>query len=292
MSKKEINQENDVYFLGSGKRKIKKQLFDSKSIWLITGLCILSCIVTLCVIFLTQKKKPESYFDPENSQVEVKQTPTNENSFPQNTTEKGFIETLEETVNDVPMFIYVPHNLEMSLAIGVQNKADSSIVFIAQAADIRADNLDIVGDFVLNGKQLSRGTAKTGFCAIIDGNITIGVGEGKPILKKAIESKGGFFRQYPLVSNGEVVENNPKNKAIRRALAVRLGKIVMVESRSMESFHDFSQALVDIGVSDAIYLVGSTAYGWYYGQDHVRHEFGIEQSSLPGNTSYIIWRSK
>ena len=34
----------------------------------------------------------------------------------------------------------------------------------------------------------------------------------------------------------------------------------MVETTTRESFHDFAQALVDLGADNAIYLVGSSAY--------------------------------
>ena len=34
----------------------------------------------------------------------------------------------------------------------------------------------------------------------------------------------------------------------------------MVETTTRESFHDFAQALVDLGADNAIYIVGSSAY--------------------------------
>ncbi|MFV0330678.1 MAG: hypothetical protein ACK5KL_12800 [Dysgonomonas sp.] len=286
MSKKDIKAENDVYFLGSKEGGEKKP--NSGKIWVIIGVCIAVIAVILVLIFSLQKQEPDYYFEPVTHQT-IEKTIL---SPIKNDTIKGYVEVLEETVNDVPLFVYVPHDAEMSLSVGRPDKSDSTIVFITQAADIRGDNLEIVGDFVLAGQQLSRGIAKTGFCAIIDGDITIGVKDNTPLLKKAIDSKGYFFRQYPLVSEGELIENNPKNKSIRRALAVRSGKIVMVESRSAESFHDFSQALIDIGVSDAIYLVGTnTAFGWYYDKEHNKTEFGVEQPEIPLNTSYIVWRT-
>ena len=95
------------------------------------------------------------------------------------------------------------------------------------------------------------------------------------------------------MQNGQLIENNPKNKAIRRAIGIRQGQVVMIESRSTESFHDFTQALVDIGISQAIYLVGSTAYGWCIDPSGNRVEFGVENPrNTPPNTSYIVWRSK
>jgi len=288
MSKKDIKNGDEVYFLGSDSDKPKVNKKPQKLKWLII---IVSLVLVLLISFflLIRNKAPEYYFEPETSESvsEITVSGNESDSLP-----KGYIEVLEETVNDVPLFLYIPHNSVMSLAKGLQDKSDSTIVFIAQAADIRADNFDIVGDFVLNGKRLSRGVAKAGFCAIIDGDITIGTADNTPFLQKAIDSGGYFFRQYPLVANGKLIDNNIKNKSIRRALGIRNGKVIMIESRSMESFHDFSQALIDVGINEAIYLVGSTAYGWYYRKEGVKTEFGVEKEDNPENTTYIVWRTE
>ncbi len=293
MSNQEKNRDNEVYILGT-KESDRKQA-PSKKLWLILGGAVIALLIIACIVLL-RHKAPVYYFEPESKPAGVTHNTYNvpadtDTSGKPGVAIKGFIETTEETVNDVPLFVYTPHNAEMSLTVGMPDKADSSIVFVAQAADVRADNQDIVGDFVMAGKHLARGTAKTGFCAVIDGSITIGVGDQTPLLQKAIDTKGYFFRQYPLVKDGMMVENNPKNKAVRRALAIRNNQVIMIESNSLESFHDFAQALADMGVNDAIYLVGSIAYGWYYDQNRQRHEFGIEQDHMPQNTSYIVWRT-
>ena len=196
-------------------------------------------------------------------------------------------------INDIPLRIYIPHNAEMILHVGRLDKNDTTIVFAAQAADIRRDNRKIVGAFVLKGEPLAWGLSKKGYCAVIDGRITIGVADNSPLFEEATEKGGYFFRQYPLVDNGCLVENEPKNKSIRRAICDRRGEIMMVDCSSPESFHDFAQALVDLGVTQAIYLVGSTSYGWATDDDGNRVEFGFENSrSLPRNTSYIVWRRR
>lgn len=293
MSKKDIQTENEVYFLGSKESRDKKPA--SKKRWrLIAAACIVVVIIAVLLILLLRKPDAGYYFEPEIEEAVHTAGVTSDTikAIPGDTI-KGYVEILEETVNDVPMFVYVPRHATLSLSVGMPDKSDSTIIFITQAADIRGDNYEIVGDFVLAGEKLSRGVAKTGFCAVIDGEVIIGVSDNTPLLQKAIESKGYFFRQYPLVDDGVPVENNPKNKSIRRALATRSGKVIMVESRSAESFHDFAQALVDIGVNDAIYLVGSnTAFGWYYDKDHIKTEYGTIQSEELHNISYIVWRSE
>lgn len=208
----------------------------------------------------------------------------------------GFTEMKDTAINDIPLRLFIPHNASMSLHIGKVSKADSSIVYVAQAADVRADNGGIVGAFVLRGEPKAWGLSKKGFCASIDGKVTVGVAENSPLFEKATETGGYFFRQYPLVSNGQLVENEPKGKSVRRAVCERRGEIFMVESGTEESFHDFAQALVDLGVDQAIYLVGSSAFGWAIDQDGNRYQFGDEnyysrgRRKMPKNTSYIVWR--
>lgn len=209
----------------------------------------------------------------------------------------GFCEIKDTVINDILLKIYIPHNAEMSLHIGRIPQEDKSIVYVAQAADVRADNGGIVGAFVLNGKPLAWGLSKKGYCAAINGEISIGVAENTHLFEKATEEGGHFFRQYPLVDNGRLVTNEPKGKSVRRAICDRIGEIFMVETYMPESFHDFSQALVDLGVDNAVYLVGSSAHGWAIDDSGEQHEWGKMniykgRRRMPKNTSYIVWRRK
>lgn len=209
----------------------------------------------------------------------------------------GFTEICDTTVNDIPLRIYIPHNAEMSLHIGRVDRNDTTIIYTAQAADIRADNGGIVGAFVLQGTPKAWGLSKKGYCASINGKVTIGVADNSPLFEEATEKEGYFFRQYPLVKDGRVVENELKGKSTRRAICDRMGEIFMIESGTAESLHDFAQALSDMNVDQAIYLVGSSAYGWAVDKAGVMHEFGEDnyykgRRRMPRNTNYIVWRRK
>ena len=176
---------------------------------------------------------------------------------------KAYTEHIEMMVNDIPLDIYIPHNAKPRLFIGTPDLNDKNVIFTTQAADIRADNGKINGAFVLAGEPKAWGLSKKGYCGIIDGKITIGVAANSPLFEEATETGGYFFRQYPLVDNGKLVENEPKGKAIRKAICDRDGEILVVMTQEPESFHDFSQALVDLGASNAVYLVGSVSYGYF-----------------------------
>ncbi len=203
---------------------------------------------------------------------------------------KPYVVLTDTVINGVSLSIFEPCNATPVLSVGAQVLEDSTAVFVAQAADIRRDNGEIVGSYVVEGELISRGQSKSGFCAIVAGNVTVGVADATPYLEKAIEADGYFFRQFPLVVGRQLVENRQTGKSLRKALAELNGSIVVVMSKTRLSFHDFSQALVDLGVSNAIYLVGSTSHGFAKDFDGKRIEFGKLSGQFAPKTNYIVWK--
>ena len=198
--------------------------------------------------------------------------------------------TKDTTVNDIPMRLYVPLNMTPRLEVGYKCIDDTTNnMLLWQAADVRADNQKIVGAFVLRGKPLSWGLSKKGYCGIIGDQVTIGVADNSPLFEQATEESGYFFRQYPLVSNGMLVENELKSQSTRRGLCELEGKVAVVETFTPESLHDFSQALVDLGTTNAIYLVGSSAIGWHRNMDGVGVPSGQWEPRVYKNVSFIVW---
>lgn len=194
-------------------------------------------------------------------------------------------------INDIPLRIYAPLNSVPQLEVGydcIEERENNILIF--QAADVRADNKKIVGAFVLRGKPLSWGLSKRGYCGIIDGTMTVGVADNSPLFEQATETNGYFFRQYPLVDRGVLVENELKTKSIRRGLCELEGRIVVVESQSQESMHDFAQALVDIGTDNAIYLIGGTAIGWCRDSEGNGIKMGLWDERVYKNVNFIVWR--
>ena len=208
------------------------------------------------------------------------------------TTDAHFTEKLDTVINDVQLSIYIPHNAKPELTLGVPDRNDKSIILAAQAADIRKDNRKILGAFVLKGEPLAWGLSKKGFCAIIEDKVIVGVSENSPLFEEATEKEGYFFRQFPLVDNGTLVENEQKNKTMRKALCTRAGQLFVAVSETDESMHDFAQALVDLGVENAIYLVGShSSFGWYIDEVGEKTLFAPDvHRGTYKNENYIIWK--
>lgn len=296
---KEI-RDDQIRIIGEGESKNHWP----RRIWIIT-LSVLGVVAIGVIMLLSIRHKEEAVVElkqPEPALFDPVRVP--EPVEPQqwigrrvDSLATGFTEIRDTLINDIPIRIYIPHNAEMSLHIGRMDKADTSVVYVAQAADVRADNGGIVGAFVLNGEPKAWGLSKKGFCASIRGKVIVGVADNTSLFEEATECGGYFFRQYPLVKDGQVIDNEPKGKSVRRAICDRLGEIFMVETGTAESFHDFAQALADMGVNQAVYLVGSSAYGWAVDENGTTHEFGDEnyytgRRRLPENTSYIVWRKR
>lgn len=299
---KELKDISDDQIRIIGEGGSKKSI--PRNVWIII-ISILGIAIIVATILLAAKHKEEKAVElkqPEPALFEPVELP--EPARPQwigkyaDSSAAGFTEIRDTLINDIPIRIFIPHNAEMSLHIGRMDKRDTSVVFVAQAADVRADNGGIVGAFVLDGEPKAWGLSKKGFCASINGKVTIGVADNTSLFEEATVSGGYFFRQYPLVKDGQVIENKPKGKSIRRAICDRRGEIFMVETGTIESFHDFAQALVDLGVNQAIYLVGgASAYGWAVDEKGTIHEFGEDyyytgRRKIPKNISYIVWKKK
>lgn len=242
-----------------------------KWLWSVIAVVIAAAVVAAAVIW---SRKPGTgnapgVFDPSavvepTNQIKEKVEPLGNYA---DTTGKAYTEHIKLTINDISLDIYIPHNAKPSLAVGTPDMFDKNIVLITQAADIRADNGKINGAFVLAGKPLAWGLSKKGYVGIIDDKVTVGVEDNSPLFEEATVKGGYFFRQYPLVDNGVLVDNEPKGKAIRKAVCDRAGEIIVVMSATPESFHDFAQALVDLHVDNAVYLVGSDSYGYFRDKD-------------------------
>lgn len=202
----------------------------------------------------------------------------------------SYTERIDTVINDVRLAVFIPHNATPELFVGIPYDNDPSIILAAQAADIRADNKEILGAFVDKGTPLAWGLSKKGFCAIIDGQMIIGTSDNSPLFEQATETGGYFFRQFPLVDQGTLVENELKNKSVRKALCSRYGQFFIAVTENDESFHDFAQALVDLGVEDAISLVGSKyAFGWWRDSDGVKTSFAEGQHQYR-RENYVVWR--
>lgn len=258
------------------------------------GWMIVALSAALITVLFFSMPSAEPSQDAEIGEAEITEIPEPsvvvDTIVNQQDTIKHYTAITDTIVGGRKLTILKPENAQASLAIGDSILDVDGPVLVAQAADVRRDNKQIVGAFVIEGEMKSRGKAKSGFCAIIGNEITIGIAETTPLLEKATEENGYFFRQYPLLYEGEIIENKPKNLSQRKALAMLNDEVVVVLSHDRLSFHDFSQVLSDLGVKNAIYLIGSSAYLKAKLEDGRIYEFGKRETNIYPNTNYIVWQ--
>jgi hypothetical protein len=84
-----------------------------------------------------------------------------------------------------------------------------------------------------------------------------------------VDRDGSYFRQFMLVSNGELpkrfyLHGKVERKALARTVDDRLH---IVETRHPETLWDFADALREYGYVDAVYLTGGNESGFYRSPD-------------------------
>ena len=256
-------------------------------VWVIVGVVA----VAIAVVALWPKQQPEEPTAPDTTTVTEPETTdiwhsNTDNSLPSCTI---VTDTLIDTLH---LRIFTPYNATPELHIGRLDTANTDIILAAMAADLRRDNGRIVGAFVHAGEPLSWGLSKRGYCAIFDGQITIGVAENSPLFEQATEQGGYFFRQYPAVDKGVMVENNPENASFRRALCLLNGKVCIIACTDRVLMNDFSATLVRLGVSEAILLVGGTADGWCRTDDGKMIRLGSSYAQNAKYMNHIVFRKQ
>jgi hypothetical protein len=268
--------------------------------WLAVGLVLAALVAVAVAVLLLQTPREEENIGltPAPLQRRGDLPASDRVGFP-SPSERGWGEAFplavfDTMINDVPLTIYgldceLPACPRASLQVGMPDREDTSLLLAVMAADVRADNGGIVGDFVVDGQQMARGEKKEGYCAILDGVPVVGRG-GEADLKRAVDGKGSFFRQYVLVSDGVALPPKPKGKNHRRALCVMGHRMFVVASGDRESYHDFATALADLGVDDAIALVGSESLLMYRADGGLLHSVG---TSFEGdNVNFLVWRRR
>ena len=258
-------------------------------VWVVAGVVA----VAIAVIALYPKPQPETQQDSVPT-FEITTEPYDTSAWHSNIDASlpscTFVtDTLIDTLH---LRIFTPYNATPELHVGRLDTNDTDIILAAMAADLRRDNGKIVGAFVYAGEPLSWGLSKKGYCAIIDERITIGVAENSPLFEQMTETGGYFFRQYPAVTNGMMVKNNPENASFRRALCVLNDRVCIVACTDRVLMNDFSSSLVKLGVSEAILLVGGTADGWCRTADGKMERLGSSYAQNAKYMNHIVFRKQ
>lgn len=284
--------DNEIRILGTEPSDLSDSRKKSNRPALIAGGVILILVVVLLIVWLFGRG--QWAMEPDGASASGTVVASDSLSIgtvsAMSTGNVAYVTSKDTTVNDIPLKLLIPSGGKIELYIGKQPERDRNVILAAHAADIRADIDAPTGAFVYNGQIMAKGHSKLGFCSIIKGEVSIGRQRETPLFERAVEENGSFFRQYSLVSNGMMVDIPPKGKAKRRALCLKDNRLFVVSSQTQESYHDFAQALADIGILEAISLTGSTDASLWRDKNGNLFYDGEDRTTEYKTENYILWR--
>ena len=190
-----------------------------------------------------------------------------------------------DSILGVAMDFYAIHGLKASIEFEEPDTADTSVYLYCRSADHKADNT-YIGSLVVNGEERQSDTHRLGYMAMLGGNSVIGISRSEKVKDYVQEHGGSFFRQFILVSNGEIPGRFfLHGKVERRAIGRIDDQLYYIATRHKETLWDFADALREYGFIDAIYITGGADYVFYRDKDGVRHDIG-DLSDYP----HSIWK--
>ncbi len=184
--------------------------------------------------------------------------------------QKGSSEVVLKTdsVLGVALDIYELHNVRAELSLVEPDTADHRVLMYTRTADYTSTG-KYIGSLVVDGEKKQSDASRLGYCAIERGNMVIGVSRFDDMQEHMIERDGSYFRQFVLVSNGELPHRfSLHGKVERKALARTADdRLCIIATRHPETLWDFADALREYGYVDAIYLTGGNESGFYRAPD-------------------------
>lgn len=150
------------------------------------------------------------------------------------------------------------------------------------------------GLIYLNGRLTSaqKPSSGKGLVIISLGEIEIlNINQLGQFLNSRKDSKFSLFQQWYLIEKNKRGENPfPKSKLQMRVIAKIKNETFVIESHLIVDSEQFISALVNMGVSDAVYLdMGSWSEGWYKDSDNKINSIGNDKSNTKRQTNWILF---
>ena len=199
-----------------------------------------------------------------------------------------------DSILGVAMDFYAIHGLKASIEFEEPDTVDTSVYLYCRSADHKADNT-YIGSLVVNGEERQSDTHRLGYMAMLGGNSVIDISRSEKVKDYVQEHGGSFFRQFILVSNGEIPGRFfLHGKVERRAIGRIDDQLYFIATRHKETLWDFADALREYGFIDAIYITGGADYVFYRDKDGIRHDIGnpsgYPQKKWKGIIPWLVFR--
>jgi hypothetical protein len=200
-----------------------------------------------------------------------------------------------DSILGVAMDFYAINGLKASIQFEEPDTADTSVYLYCRSVDHKADST-YIGTLVVNGEERQSDTHRLGYMAMLGGNSVIGISRSEKVKDYVQEHGGSFFRQFILVSNGDIPGRFfLHGKVERRAIGRIDDQLYFIATRHKETLWDFADALREYGFIDAIYITGGADYVFYRDKDGFRHDIG-DKSDYPhtkwkGIIPWLVFRN-
>ena len=178
----------------------------------------------------------------------------------------------KDSVLGVALNIYELHNVKAEMTLAEPDTADHTVLMYTRTADYTTTG-KYLGSLVIDGEEKQSDVSRLGYCAVASGNMVIGVSRFDDMKEHMTDRDGSYFRQFVLVSNGELPQRFFLHGKVERKALARTAddQLCIVETCHPETLWDFADALREYGYVDAVYLTGGNESGFYRAPDGKPH---------------------
>ena len=178
----------------------------------------------------------------------------------------------KDSVLGVALNIYELHNVKAEMTLAEPDTADHTVLMYTRTADYTTTG-KYLGSLVIDGEEKQGDVSRLGYCAVACGNMVIGVSRFDDMKEHMADRDGSYFRQFVLVSNGELPQRFFLHGKVERKALARTAddRLCIVETCHPETLWGFADALREYGYVDAVYLTGGNESGFYRAPDGKPH---------------------
>lgn len=279
--KQNVNEDDEVKIIGGGNltyeemmRKKHKDSFPKQKGLLMALFVLLCALICVSFYFLLGKGRQGYECKYETSRTTEMVLKDLKQYKPDGTPS---VSMLKDSVNGVVFKLYTLKNLTMQIVMGAYpDEEDSTLYFVSRAMDYRKYSETMIGEFVIDGENMGEGRQRLAYLASLPGGLPqVGIGRDDEVTDFVEKHRGNMIRQFALVAAGQICTDQfeLKGKVTRAAYAWKESEptvLYFLETLTNETLYDFSEAIVDYGFTDAIYITDGVWPHRFY-----RNEKGI-----------------
>lgn len=201
-----------------------------------------------------------------------------------------------DSILGVGMDIYAIHGVQGTIEFEEPDTADASVYLYCRSVDFTAEGR-YLSSLVANGKEHQSNAHRLGYMAMANGNNVIGFSRFEDVKDYIIEHGGSYFRQFVLVSNGELPPRFYLHGKVERCAIGRIGgRLYYITTHHKETMWSFADALREYGFIDAIYITGGYDYSFYRDRNGKRHDIhniaDYPHKKWQGITPWLVFRKR